>query len=102
MGLAAVPLVAGWSLLESTMGGDGSGSLLAPGWRRERAVAQSGIARQLPPDIVRQNEQRKAQLQALLDGLEHKTMDDKLTDAADALFKFTKGEGAMQLGSAKR
>lgn len=98
VGVASIPLIAGWSLLESTMGG-ASDSLFSPGWRQERFVAQSGISRSLPPEMVRQNEQRKAQLQALFDGLEHKTRDDKLADATDALFKFTQGEGAMRLSS---
>lgn len=91
VGVACVPLLGGWVLLELTVGPANA----LPG-ELHQAARRGAMPppSQLPEHVRREQDERRAQLQALFDGLETKTRDEKLRDATDAFFKFNQAEGA--------
>mmetsp|Transcript_37266 Transcript_37266/g.92764 ORF Transcript_37266/g.92764 Transcript_37266/m.92764 type:complete len:132 (+) Transcript_37266:82-477(+) len=90
LGVAFLPLLMGWALLRATVVGGGGAelSLLDPAFAREDALRRS----RPPPSAA--DIERRAQLQALFDGLESKTREEKLTDAIEAFGRFNQAEGA--------
>lgn len=89
VGLACVPLAGGVVLFDLTVGSVAT-PVLGAGWKQRALEAQlerDGRGTWAQEEAAG----RRAQLKALLDGLETKSQEEKLAAAADAFYRFNQG-----------